>query len=187
VKRMIQQYMTTADVARKMFRSGCPGRGEYRTQRERDAAGAVEGVDYCYGIHMGHGPSITWLAGLVVCEARDGCGDISYPEWEGRRQPCSDCDTLGYPPAVEVVSYETFMAGDGENAIRCTVHGRLALGTPVAVVSEVVDGECIVIGGNGYYHLPEYRGHPSDEYDITDAVAGTLIPGGVAYPIEVVG
>ncbi|WP_395153064.1 hypothetical protein [Ilumatobacter sp.] len=131
-------------------------------------------------------PSITWLAGWVKCE-QDSC----YGGWVGMQpgdstEHCEHCNGLGYPAIVEIVSYETFMAGDGENAIRCTVHGRLALGTPVAVVNEVVDSECVAIGGNGYYHLPEYRGHPSDAYDITDAVAGTLIPGGVAYPVTVV-
>jgi len=132
-------------------------------------------------------PTITWLAGPIVCETCDGDGEISYPEWEGRRQPCRDCDTLGYPPTVEIVSEYYIHLAPGvlpKNPVT-TVHGRLTLGTPVPVVSEVVDSECVAIGGNGYYHLPEYRGHPSDAYDITDAVAGTLTPGGVAYPLTV--
>lgn len=32
----------------------CPGPGDAKTQRERDALGLVSGVDYCYGMHMGH-------------------------------------------------------------------------------------------------------------------------------------
>ena len=124
-------------------------------------------------------PSITWLAGWVKCE-QDSC----YGGWVGMQpgdstEHCEPCNGLGYPPVVEIVS-ERLVWTRGQPL---TVHGRLVLGTPVAVVSEVVDSECVAIGGNGYYHLPEYRGHPSDAYDITDAVAGTLVPGGVAYPV----
>ena len=37
-------------------RIGCPGPsgGGARTQRERDALGLRKGIDYCYGMHMGH-------------------------------------------------------------------------------------------------------------------------------------
>jgi len=136
-------------------------------------------------------PSITWLAGWVKCE-QDSC----YGGWVGLQpgdstEHCEHCNGLGYPPVVEIVSQHLGHRravpelGIQQNVV-ITVHGRLALGTPVAVVSEVVDSECVAIGGNGYYHLPEYCGHPSDAYDITDAVAGTLVPGGVAYPLTVV-
>ena len=37
-------------------RVGCPGPGQSRarTQMERDALGLRKGIDYCYGMHMGH-------------------------------------------------------------------------------------------------------------------------------------
>ena len=122
-------------------------------------------------------PTITWLAGPIMCEDR----------WHVKRTESPKCPACvdGYPPTVEIVSEYYIHLAPGvlpKNPVT-TVHGRLTLGTPVPVVSEVVDSECVAIGGNGYYHLPEYRGHPSDAYDITDAVAGTLTPGGVAYPV----
>jgi len=172
---MIPQLIFPADVASKMF----PADSKWLLPNEP--------------------PSITWLAGQVVCEACDGCGDISYPEWEGRRQPCSDCDTLGYPPIVEIVSQHfghrraVPELGIQQNVV-ITVHGRLALGAPVPVHGEDDQSwdwvPSIEIGDEGawYYYDQAYCDDPSIETkpsDISDTVAGTLVPGGVAYPVTV--
>jgi len=104
---------------------------------------------------------------------------------------CPDCNGLGYPPIVEIVSeYYIHLLPDvlPRNPVT-TVHGWLAFGTPVPVVDgygeERQGEEVIAIYEAEAWH---YKAGECDEYagnDITAAVAGTLVPGGVAYPVTV--
>jgi|GEM_PF-2037292 len=172
---MTQQVAFPADVARKMFPTYVISSSEGKYHRL---------------------PSITWLAGPILCEVCNGKGLRFTGPSPGflRRAPeieCTACNGLGYPPIVEIVSYEIFIAGDGENAIRCTVHGRLALGTPVPVhpweTEDYDNVPSVEIRADGtiWYYDQAYcddRRLEVKPTNITDAVAGTLVPGGLAYP-----
>ena len=119
---MTQRVIVDADTGRNMFRHGCPGpSAQPRTQRGRDEAGMVRGVDYCYGMHMGHGPSVFWLVWdkPLVCDA-DQCrgGQISFPEWAGEVVDCDECSPSGVPLRIEIVSAtkctKSYITGDSE-------------------------------------------------------------------------
>ena len=146
-------------------------------------------------------PSITWLAGPIECEWCVGEGWLygdpdHYERGTEATMVCEGddgeptCLGLGYPPIVEVVS-ERLVWTRGQPL---TVHGRLALGTPVPVHGEDDQSwdwvPSIEIGDEGawYYYDQAYCDDPSIETkpsDISDTVAGTLVPGGVACPVTV--
>jgi hypothetical protein len=73
-------------------------------------------------------PTITNLAGPIVCETCGGEGAT----WHGAPKPfglafyCPDCDGLGYPPELEIVSVN----GDEGSTRWHTVHGVVKLGPP---------------------------------------------------------
>lgn len=64
-------------------RVGCPGPGHDRahTQKERDALGLRKGIDYCYGMHMGH-----------PCPACDGTGLPSVAQLLSWGQAVAEAD-----------------------------------------------------------------------------------------------
>lgn len=64
----------------------CPGpSSDYRTQRERDAAGLVKGVDYCYGLHMGHScdhPNAPTIAKLLAIGEAVWTAEFRSVRWD---------------------------------------------------------------------------------------------------------
>ena len=132
-------------------------------------------------------PSITWLVGPIDCAECEGHGEITYPEWEGEFERCQDCDGLGYPPTVEIVSYGT-IPSTGAHYPLARPHGVVKLGTPVPISGCSWSKEHICTHGNlVIYHAAlerPYSEQEDTERIITDNI-GPCSPGQVAYPIEV--
>ena len=162
-ERRVQQVVLPADVARKMF--PLPWL-----------------TDYGWALYP---PLITWLAGPIKCDTCRGT-QINIPSL----QPCTGCLGLGYPPIVEIVIERIPCAPPHLRS----VHGRLALGTPVPVhpweTEDYDNVPSVEIRADGtiWYYDQAYcddRGLEVKPTNITDAVAGTLAPGGLAYPLTV--
>ena len=135
-------------------------------------------------------PSITWLVGPIDCAECEGHGEITYPEWEGEFERCQDCDGLGYPPTVEIVSYGT-IPSTGAHYPLARPHGVVKLGKPVPIVSMsqanaddyIEDVFILAPVGNGTRPVRVDR-TAGVEYVMSNI--GPCSPGQVAYPIEVV-
>ena len=165
-ERRVQQVVLPEAVARKMF----PADSKWLLPNEM--------------------PSITWLAGWVKCD-QDSC----YGGWVGMQpgdstEHCEHCNGLGYPPIVEIVSDQTLVIGAELNhRLLRTVHGRLALGAPVAVVdsskSRDIPDNCFDMRTTLGPNLTRLRlcGFVVDTH-VLHTVACTLVPGGVAYPVK---
>ena len=129
-------------------------------------------------------PSITWLVGPIDCAECEGHGEITYPEWEGEFERCQDCDGLGYPPTVEIISLRKV----SEISTNYKVHGVVKLGKPVPISGCSWSKEHICTHGNlVIYHAAlerPYSEQAGTERIITDNI-GPCSPGDVAYPIEV--
>jgi len=129
-------------------------------------------------------PSITWLVGPIDCAECEGHGEITYPEWEGEFERCQDCDGLGYPPTVEIISLRKV----SEISTNYKVHGVVKLGKPVPISGCSWSKEHICTHGNlVIYHAAlerPYSEQACTERIITDNI-GPCSPGQVAYPIEV--
>ena len=125
---------------------------------------------------------ITWLVGPIRCETCDGSGNVQV---YGRNSPpCPDCNGLGYPPTVEIVSEMEVHPGNEPYDV---VHGVVKLGKPVLIVGQVVieslslSDEVIVTDGVGVFLWPA----SSANEIITDQI-GPCEAGQVAYPVEAV-
>ena len=132
-------------------------------------------------------PSITWLVGPIDCAECEGHGEITYPEWEGEFERCQDCDGLGYPPTVEIVSYGT-IPSTGAHYPLARPHGVVKLGKPVPIVLNSNDWEhgnidhIDLMPPHAFRRVPT-DGFSEDVFAITDQI-GPCSPGDVAYPIE---
>jgi len=146
---------------------------------------------------------ITWLVGPIRCETCDGGGNAQV---YGRNSPpCPDCDGLGYPPTIDILSEDRprqdfedgpchlCKADDGYIChMDCrpiiTFHGVVKLGKPVPISGCSWSKEHICTHGNlVIYHAAlerPYSEQADTERIITDAI-GPCSPGQVAYPIEV--
>jgi len=128
-------------------------------------------------------PSITWLVGPIDCAECEGHGEITYPEWEGEFERCQDCDGLGYPPTVEIISLRKV----SEISTNYKVHGVVRLDKPVPISGCSWSKEHICTHGNlVIYHAAlerPYSEQADTERIITDQI-GPCSPGDVAYPIE---
>ena len=199
--RMTQQYVTTADVAQKMFsyqqceRNDCHD-GELFFPTHHGHAPGPDEEPLWFGLcPEDHSPLITWLAGPIECE---GCGGFKTrfagPNGNATHMIfCPDCNGLGYPPIVEIVSLCDICDSPAGTPIfsdccdGCTIRGRLALGTPVPVVEfdkHDTVGEYIVIGPRmrRAWHV-DNSDFPIKAVEVTAPIAGTLVPGGCAYPV----
>ena len=125
-------------------------------------------------------PSITWLVGPIDCAECEGHGEITYPEWEGEFERCQDCDGLGYPPTVEIISLRKV----SEISTNYKVHGVVRLGKPVPIVDEDEGRECIHLDSDSEEAWYWDNLAPIAPRFITDQI-GPCSPGDVAYPIEV--
>jgi len=133
-------------------------------------------------------PSITWLVGPIDCETCDGSGNVQV---YGRNSPpCPDCNGLGYPPTVEIVSEHPIGGYPPHLGVVTDVrpHGVVKLGTPVPISGCSWSKEHICTHGNlVIYHAAlehPYSQQACAERIITDNI-GPCSPGQVAYPIEV--
>jgi hypothetical protein len=173
---MTQQLVLPTDKALAMFPKTCPQHAACeRTTR------------------VG---SITHLPGPIACETCNGSGD-------GRQsndlQPlaCADCDGLGYPPKLEIVTVYPYEM-EGGVLRSTTVHGVVKLGPPIPVV-DYADWE--IHGDNlaGVIPFVMVNDHPDMDkphvilvtQTIEDGGLGfdlgvTVKPGDVVYPITVV-
>ena len=132
--------------------------------------------------------AITWLVGPIDCETCDGSGNAQV---YGRNSPpCPDCDGLGYPPTVEIVSEHPIGGYPPHLGVVTDVrpHGVVKLGTPVPISGCSWSKEHICTHGNlVIYHAAlehPYSQQACAERIITDNI-GPCSPGQVAYPIEV--
>jgi len=192
---MTQQYVTTADVAQKMFsyqqceRNDCHDGELFFPTHHGHATGPDEESLWFGRCPEDHSPLITWLAGHILCTH---CGGVGT-EPGAVDFACTRCDDTGYPPIVEIVSLCDICDSPAGTPIfsdccdGCTIRGRLALGTPVPVVEfdkHDTVGEYIVIGPRmrRAWHV-DNSDFPIKAVEVTDAVAGTLVPGGCAYPV----
>ena len=135
-------------------------------------------------------PTVRWLVGPIDCAECEGHGEITYPEWEGEFERCQDCDGLGYPPTVEIVSEHPIGGYPPHLGVVTDVrpHGVVKLGTPVPISGCSWSKEHICTHGNlVIYHAAlerPYSEQEDTERIITDNI-GPCSPGQVAYPIEV--
>ena len=161
---MTQQHVVPTIIARGMFED------------------AFHGGDKSNAMTPTGSKWITWLVGPIDCDRCDGSGNVQV---YGRNSPpCPDCNGLGYPPTVEIVSEMEVHPGNEPYDV---VHGVVKLGKPVLIVGQVVieslslSDEVIVTDGVGVFLWPA----SSANEIITDQI-GPCSPGDVAYPIEVV-
>ena len=130
-------------------------------------------------------PTVRWLVGPIDCETCDGSGNAQV---YGRNSPpCQDCDGLGYPPTIEIVS-ERLVWTRGQPF---TAHGVVKLGKPVPIVgmsqanADDYTEDVFILApvGNGTRPVRVDR-TAGVEYVMSNI--GPCSPGQVAYPIEVV-
>jgi len=128
-------------------------------------------------------PSITWLAGPIVCETCDG-----HPPFWDHYGVCDDCDGLGYPSSLEIVS--TFKHAPSRQSKSTTSprqrHGIIDLGAPVQVIKlmarKLWPGRRVMEADGVVSFM--WTG-PDDCTETTATIAGEPTPGGVVYPITV--
>ena len=131
---------------------------------------------------------ITWLVGPIRCETCGGGGYV-WPEAPDEKD-CPDCNGLGYPPTVEIVSEHPIGGYPPHLGVVTDVrpHGVVKLGTPVPISGCSWSKEHICTHGNlVIYHAAlerPYSEQEDTERIITDNI-GPCSPGQVAYPIEV--
>ena len=162
---MTQRHVASTYIARGLF--------EFDDERVQ----LIDGV-------MRHPKQITWLVGPIDCAECEGHGEITYPEWEGEFERCQDCDGLGYPPTVEIISLRKV----SEISTNYKVHGVVKLGKPVPIVLNSNDWEhgnidhIDLMPPHAFRRVPT-DGFSEDVFAITDQI-GPCSPGDVAYPIE---
>jgi len=160
---MTHPHVVPADIARGMFED------------------AFHGGDKSNAMTLTGSKWITWLVGPIDCKTCDGSGNAQV---YGRNSPpCPDCDGLGYPPTVEIISLRKV----SEISTNYKVHGVVKLGTPVPISGCSWSKEHICTHGNlVIYHAAlerPYSEQADTERIITDQI-GPCSPGDVAYPIE---
>jgi len=173
---MTQRHVVPADIARGLFED------------------AFHGGDKSNAMTPTGSKWITWLVGPIACFQCNGTRkNISTPPGAGPFLiDCPDCNGLGYPPAVEIVSEMEVHPGNEPYAV---VHGVVKLGKPVPIVGTCgkvpTDIECIItIAGQAdrvWHSRPpnDFANPIADTNPIADNI-GPCEPGQVAYPVEVV-
>ena len=170
---MTQRHVVPADIAEQMF----PFSESY-------SDGSHSRID--------QPATVRWLVGPIDCAECEGHGEITYPEWEGEFERCRDCDGLGYPPAIEIVSEHPIGGYPPHLGVVTDVrpHGVVKLGKPVPIVSMsqataddyTEDVFILAPVGNGTRPVRVDR-TAGVEYVMSNI--GPCSPGDVAYPIEV--
>jgi len=166
---MTQRHVVSAHIARGLFED------------------AFHGGDKSNAMTPTGSKWVTWLVGPIDCETCDGSGNVQV---YGRNSPpCPDCDGLGYPPTIEIVSEHPIGGYPPHLGVVTDVrpHGVVKLGKPVPISECSWSKEHICTHGNlVIYHAAlerPYSEQADTERIITDAI-GPCSPGQVAYPIE---
>ena len=184
-----QRHVVPADIARGLFED------------------AFHGGDKSNAMTPTGSKWITWLVGPIACFQCNGTRkNISTPPGAGPfLVDCPDCDGLGYPPAIDILSEvrprQDFEDGPchlckADDGYIChmdcrpiiTFHGVVKLGKPVPISGCSWSKEHICTHGNlVIYHAAlerPYSEQADTERIITDQI-GPCSPGQVAYLIEV--